>query len=124
VINLMTNQPKLRNVFLTDENVDGPIIRLARAKGVEIIRDVDTDIPCDIDHYDQCLFDYAIEHNYVIVTANIRDFEPKFYKYAETGKDQPGIVFITSKNLHNHFEVAEWLAELQFEDLANWIWRI
>jgi hypothetical protein len=56
----MTDQPVHVNIFLTDENVDGPAIEIARAMGVEIIRDVDTDVPCDIQLYDRCLTDFVV----------------------------------------------------------------
>jgi hypothetical protein len=113
-----------KNIFLTDENVDGPAIIIALAKSVDIIRDVDTDVPCDINDYDQCLFQYAIEHNYVLVTGNNRDFEWQFYKYAETGKDHPGLLLIQSKHNRSSYLIAEWLELLSDMDLTNTIFRI
>jgi hypothetical protein len=119
----MSDQPII-NTFLTDENVNGPAIEVARAKGVQIVRDVDLDIPCEIDDYDQCLFDYAVEHRYIVVTNNIKHFEPKFYKYAESGRDHPGLILIQPQHISSTFEIAEWLELLKDFDLTNRIERL
>jgi hypothetical protein len=113
-----------RNVYLTDENVNGPAIELARLRGVQVIRDVDTEIPCHIRDYDQCLFDYGIEHGFVVVTGNIRHFEPKFYAYAETGGDHPGLVLIRPEHRTSSVIIAEWLELWSDEDLTNRIVRL
>lgn len=109
----------IKNIFLTDENVHGPAIELARVWGAEIIRNVDVSIPCTIRDYDQCLFDYAIEHEYVIVTVNIKHFEPKFWKYAETGHDHPGMIFIRPEHRKSTEVIATWLALLSDTNLKN-----
>jgi hypothetical protein len=120
----MSIQPKRRNIYLTDENVDGPAIRLARLKyEVQILRDVDLDIPCDIDDYDQCLFEYAMEHGYILVTANIKDFEWRYYEYAET-HETPGIIFIQANYNRSSELIADWLGLWEEEDFTNRIGRI
>lgn len=108
------------NTFLTDENVDGPVITIAREMEVEsILRDVDLEVPCAIQDYDQCLTDYAVANGYVMVTANIRDFRPKY----EALPTHPGIIYITAKHRHNHLEIARRLRALQHEDLTDqFIW--
>jgi hypothetical protein len=116
---LMSEQPARKNIFLTDENVEGPAIEIARARAVEIIRDVDTDIPCDIDHYDQCLFDYAAANGYVLVTANRKDFDLKFFEYAKTHNSHPGLVLIHKNHRRSHYLIAEWLVLLSDEDMTN-----
>ena len=120
----MMPEPARTNVYLTDENVDGPAIRLARWLGIEIIRDVDTDMPCDIQDYDQCLFDYAVRHEYVLITTNIRDFEPKFYAFAQTGKDHPGLILIRSEHRSSSYLIAEWLALWADENFTNRMTRL
>jgi hypothetical protein len=113
-----------QNVYLTDENVDGPAVRLARGLGVEIIRDVDADVPCAIQDYDQCLFDYAVKRGYVLVTANIRHFEPKFYMFAQTGNDHPGLILIRREHRSSSYLIAEWLALWADEDFTNRLVRL
>ena len=121
----MADEPAHKNIYLTDENVHGPAIRLAQtALDVEIIRDVDTEIPCDIEDYDQCLFDYAATHGYVLVTTNIRDFEPKFFRFAETGKDHPGLILIRSEHRSSSRLIAEWLALWVDENFTNRMTRL
>ena len=112
------------NVYLADENVHGPAIRLALSLGVRIIRDVDIDVHCDVEDYDQCLFDYAVEQGYIIVTANVRDFEPKFYKFAESGEDHPGLILVRREHRRSTYLIAEWLALWSEEDLTNRLLRL
>jgi hypothetical protein len=118
------SQPTLQNIFLTDENVDDPAIELAIARDVQIIRDVDIDIPCEIHDYDQCLFDYAVEHNYVLVTNNTKDFEPKFWHYLASGQVHPGIIFIRNQHRSSSKIIAEWLKIYATEPCTNLARRI
>jgi hypothetical protein len=120
----VTDSPRRKNIFLTDENVDGPAVELAQRLGVTIIRDVDTDVPCEIQDYDQCLFDYAVEHGYIVVTANIKDFEPKFYTFAESGSDHPGLILIRSEHTSSSYLIAEWLALWDDRDFTNTVQRL
>jgi hypothetical protein len=120
----MSTEPARRNIYLTDENVHGPAIRLAMNKyGVQILRDVDLNIPCNIDDYDQCLFNYAMEQSYILVTANIQDFEWQYYRYAET-HETPGIIFIQPDHNRSSDLIADWLALWEEEDFRNRIGRI
>jgi hypothetical protein len=114
----------ISNIFLTDENVGGPAIRIARARGVQIIRDADLDLDCELDDYDQCLFEYAVENAYVLVTNNIKHFEPKFYKYAESGRDHPGLILIQNQHRSNSTLIADWLDLWSDFDFTNRIERI
>lgn len=120
----MAQESARTNIYLTDENVDGHAIRLARGLGVTIIRDVDTDVPCDIQDYDQCLFDHAVRHGYVLVTTNIQDFEPKFYAYAQTGEEHPGLILIRSEHRSSSYLIAEWLALWAEENFTNRMTRL
>jgi hypothetical protein len=117
----MSEQPSRRNVYLTDENVEGPAIELARAKyGLEIVRDVDLDIPCSSGvKYDECLFHYAVEHRYVLVTGNYKDFDYQFYEYVETHDDHPGLILIPRHHRRSHYLIADWLALCADEDMTN-----
>lgn len=120
----MSDQPRRRNIYLTDENVHGPAISLALAKyRLQILRDVDLDIPCDSDDYDECLFNYAMQQGYILVTANIKDFEWRYYRYAET-HETPGMIFIQAKHSRSSALIAEWLALWEAEDFMNRIGRI
>jgi hypothetical protein len=121
---VLSDSPHRKNIFLTDENVDGPAIELARVRGVDIVRNVDIELECELHDYDQCLFDYAVEHHCVLVTGNIKHFEPKVYKYAETGSDYPGIIFIHPDHQHSHYLIADWLELLKDEDMLNRVVRI
>jgi hypothetical protein len=115
------DKPTINNIYITDENVEGPAVDLARAKhNLVVIRDVDTDVPCPSKiKYDVCLFHYAIEHNYILVTGNHKDFEYQFYQYIETHDFHPGIVFIPRHSRRSHELIADWLALLVDEDLTN-----
>jgi hypothetical protein len=118
----------INNIFLADENVNGKAIEIAQAAGVQIIRDQDldrvADLNCTIQDYDQCLFDYAVANGYVIVTGNRVDFEPKFYQFAESGTDHPGLVLIRPEYHKNGTLIAEWLQLLADQNLTNKIERI
>jgi len=120
----MAREPVRANVFITDENVDGLAVRLAYGLGVEIIRDVDTDVPCVIQDYDQCLFDFAVGQGYILVTTNIRHFEPKFYEFARTGRDHPGLILIRSEHRSSSYLIAEWLALWADENFTNRMTRL
>lgn len=112
----MSDPFAITNTFLTDENVDGPVITIAREMEViSILRDVDLEVPCNIQDYDQCLTEFAVANGYVIVTANVRDFRPKY----EALSTHPGIIYITAHHRHNHLEIAKRLRALQHEDLMN-----
>ena len=112
----MTESFAVTNTFLTDANVDGPVITIARDMEVaSILRDVDLNLPCAIQDYDQCLTEFAVANGYVMVTANIRDFRPKY----EALPTHLGIIYITANHRHNHLEVAKTLCALRHEDLTD-----
>lgn len=117
---LVTESFAVTNTFLTDANVDGPVITIARDMEVtSILRDIDLNLPCAIQDYDQCLTDFAVANGYVIVTANIQDFRPKY----EVLATHPGIIYITANHRHNHLEIAKMLRALHHEDLTDqFIW--
>src|SRR5574341_1298949 len=108
-----------KNIFLADENVHGDAVRLARIWGVDVLRVVDLDIPCNSRDFDQCIFDYAVQHGYIVVTVNIKHFEPKFYQYAQGGEDHPGLVLINPDHRNDYYYIAEWLALLADENVTN-----
>jgi hypothetical protein len=61
---------KPKNIILADEDVNGPAIDLARRIwNIEIVRVVDVGLAHTDD---QIIFDYAIEHGYVLVSGNIK----------------------------------------------------
>jgi hypothetical protein len=114
-----------RITFYTDDDVDGPAIRWARNLGVAIVTSNEAG---NTGEYDETHFSYAVNHDYVLVTGNIKDFEPLFYAYAVSGLDHPGIVFIRSEIRTSSGFIAE---ELQIlfelgtrEEMKNRIVRI
>jgi hypothetical protein len=114
----MSERPARINTFLTDANVQGPAIRLALKLGVQrLIRDVDTDVPCEIQDYDQCLTDYAIQQGYILVTGNVDDFAPKYTRLEQ----HPGAAFITPHHHRSYYHIAEWLKLLEDQDMSNQI---
>jgi len=116
----LSEQPP-RNTFFTDENVSGTAISLARVFGAEIITTEEVGLRrAD----DLTLFDYAVEHGYVMVTVNVKHFDPLWYQFAATGRDHPGLVYIRRKHFHSHRLIAEWLALLADEPMTNRIWWI
>lgn len=118
------SDPEDRIIFYTDDDVHGQAVIRARKRGVEIVtsNEAGNRGADDIVH-----FAYAIEHGYVLVTGNMGDFEALFYEYAATGRDQPGMVCISSRirqkpnliagTLHLIYEVADR------EYMKNRIWR-
>ncbi len=113
---------KRKNIFLTDEDVNGPAIELARTIwGVEIVRAVDVGLARTDD---QTVFDYARERDYVLVSGNIKHHEPKFYQFAESGRDHPGLILIRKENRSSSYYTAEWLALCADENMTNRILRI
>jgi hypothetical protein len=107
--NFVSEPFAITNIFLTDENVDGPVITIAREMAViSILRDVDLEVPCDIQDYDQGLTDFALANGYVIVTANIRDFHPNMKHYQHIRKlssSQP----ITDITIYKSLKLCELL---------------
>jgi hypothetical protein len=110
----------IKNIYLTDENVDGDAIDYARRRyRLEIIRDVDIEVPCDHRDYDLCLFYYAIEHGYVLVTGNKKHFERRFYQYIADHDDHPGIVLILENHQRSSELIGDWLALWLDQDIRN-----
>jgi hypothetical protein len=117
----VTAQSSHLNIYLTDENVEGPAVELARAKyELDIVRDIDIDVPCPPrTKYDECLFHYAVEQRFVLVTGNYKDFDYQFYHYVETYDDHPGLILIPRHHRRSHHLIADWLAIWADEDLSN-----
>ena len=112
-------------IFYTDDDVHGRAIKMARQLGVQIVtaNEAGNRGARDPDH-----FAYALEHRYILVTGNVTDFEAIYYKWAESGEDHPGMVFIAA-DLRTSFErIAKELAFIHeagtVDDLKNRIWRI
>lgn len=111
--------------FYMDENVDGDEIRRARGAGVKLITAGEAG---NLGANDPAHFRYALEHDYVLVTANVRHFEALFYQWAETGRDHPGLVLISAKSVYRSGSVATEL-RLLYEAgnkayMRNRVWRI
>jgi hypothetical protein len=114
-----------RIVFYTDEDVNGPAIRIARDLGVEIVTANEARMRSadDPDH-----FAYAVERGYVLVTGNITDFAPMFRDWLAGGQDHPGIVYIYPHHRKNSRLIARELRTLYEagmpDDMKNQTWWI
>lgn len=93
--------------FYTDDNVDGPAIRIARELGVDIVTSDEADL---LGAEDLVHFRYALDHDYVLVTGNFKHFEPLFIEFLATGEDHPGMVFIRARHHKNSVLIAQTLA--------------
>jgi hypothetical protein len=109
----------MRKPILADENVPGPSIVRARQEGAIVLFARDLDIPCDDPDFDKCLFDYAIEFDYPLVTINRKDFDWRYYERSKSGLDHPGLIIITKEHHKNHEHIAILLALYADEDLTN-----
>jgi hypothetical protein len=111
--------------FYADDDVDGPAIRWARKLGILIVtsNEAGNSGARDSEH-----FSYAVEHGYVLITGNKKDYEPLFYEWAESGADHPGMIFIgpdirtSSGVIAEELQLLNELAGREF--MKNRIWRI
>jgi predicted nuclease of predicted toxin-antitoxin system len=113
-------------VFYTDDDVNGKAIKIARNRGVAILTTLEAG---RAGAEDDAHFAYAIEHNYIMVTANRLDFEDLFYEWAKTGKDHPGLILIGALLNQNPRRLADSLEEcfktaLSPEDFRNRLIRL
>jgi hypothetical protein len=114
--------PIVVNTFLTDENINGDAIELARKIwDVRIVRPVDVGL---MRTADMLLFEYAIREGYVLVTGNTRHFAPLVKRWIAEGNTHPGIVYITKKHRDNSHLIAQMLALYAAEPMTirtEWI---
>lgn len=110
----MTELPA--NTLYTDEDVDGGGIKLARKLGAQIVTAKDAGL---LTAGDPAHFEYAIEHNYIMVTGNIRDFDPLLREWQATRQGHPGMIYITPKHAKSSYLIAEWLALYTYESMEN-----
>ena len=104
------------NIFYADEDVDGGAIKIARNIGVEIITVNDAgNRTAD----DPTQFAYAVEHGYVFVTNNEKDFRPLYIELSINMEEHPGVIFIKSEHRKNSVLVARELKEQSEKELAN-----
>jgi hypothetical protein len=100
------SQEPIHNILFTDADVNGPAIEIAREMEVEIVRAADVELRKAAD---PVIFQYAFEHQYILVTGNIQDFAPMLKEWLETGEDHPGIIYITKKHRTNSQHIAEMM---------------
>ena len=112
-------------IFYIDDDVHGRAVRIARKKGVELITSNEAG---NSGADDKVHFAYALECNYVLVTANIKDFVPLFHEWLENGKEYPGMVVITSQHIKNAWLIADTLEIIwragSVGDMKNQIWWV
>ena len=110
-------------IFYIDDDVHGQAIRIARKKDVELVTSNEAG---NSGADDSVHFAYAIEHGYILVTANIKDFVPMFTEWLEGGNEHPGMVVITSQRIKIAWLIANTLEIIQhagnIEDIKNQIW--
>lgn len=111
------------NTLYTDTDVNGRAIRAARQKtpGIKLVTAAEAGMlyADDLDH-----FTYAIQHGYVLVTANIQDFRPLYVDWLAGGREHPGIVFITPDESRHSSYLAEMLvliAGIPMQNREEWI---
>jgi hypothetical protein len=92
------SEQSIRNILFTDADVDGPAIKLAGEWDVEIVRAADVRLRTAPD---PIIFEYALEHGYVVVTGNIQDYAPLVKAWLASGETHPGIICITKKHRTN-----------------------
>jgi hypothetical protein len=95
-----------RITFYADDDVNGPAIQWAKSLGIQIVSSNEAD---NRGAHDPIHFSYAIEHNYVIVTGNKKDYEPLYFEWAESGADHPGMVLIGPDNRNSSGYIAQEL---------------
>jgi hypothetical protein len=109
-----------RVIFYTDDNVDGPAIRIARARGVALVTSHEVGL---LGAPDPQHFDHAIEHGYVLVTVNTVDFRPLYEARLAQGKHHPGVLFIKPEHYKNSGLIADeltfWYEAGTVDDLKN-----
>jgi uncharacterized protein DUF5615 len=68
---------------------------------------------------DADIFAYAVEHDAVIVTGNIKDFRPLVFRWLQSGGAFAGIIYIKPEHQKNAALIAQRLVELAARDLSN-----
>ena len=104
--------PEDNIIFYTDDDVHGGAIHIARENGVDLITSNEAGL---LGAHDPVHFAHATENDYVLVSANIRDFKPLFDEWVAGGNAHPGMVLITSKHQKNAVHIARKLSEIQTE---------
>lgn len=102
------------NTFYADDDINRIGLRMARNRGVTIVTSDEAGLSgADDDIH----FSYAIEHGYVLVTANIQDFRPMVDEWLEQHDDFPGIVYVNGLANQRPKAIADGLVRLQLADL-------
>lgn len=102
---------------MTDIDVDGPALEIAQAAfGVRIVRAVDCDLS-GVD--DEIVFEYAVQHGYVMVSRNVADYNAIATRWAREGKPHPGLLLVGRKIYKNSHLIAAQLALYARQELAN-----
>ncbi len=103
----------------------GKAARVARKRGVQVITSNEAG---NLGAADDIHFAYAIERNYVLVTANIGDYLPLFNQWLAEGKTHPGLVLVSSAHIKNYILIANELQLIAIagtpEDIRNGTWWI
>jgi hypothetical protein len=105
-------------VLLIDENVTAdalpivrgldPQVRMVTAGEAGLAHTPDADI-----------FGYAVEHDMLIVTGNIKDFRPLVLRWLQSGGEFAGIIYVKPEHQKNAALIAQKLVELAARDLSN-----
>lgn len=103
----------------------GKVARVARKRGIQVITSHEAG---NLGANDDIHFAYAVEHNYVLVTANIVDYLSLFNQWLAEGKTHPGLVLINSEHIKNYILIANELQLVALagepEDMRNRTWWI
>jgi predicted nuclease of predicted toxin-antitoxin system len=109
--------------YLLDENVHKPDTIVARCAAVEIdvIRVHQIDLDQTDDHE---IFRYAMDHGFIVVTGNIRDFRPNQKWWIDQGNEFPGVIYLSTVHYRNVEAIVLKIIEVEenyhHTDLREW----
>jgi len=121
----MEDNDKKIVLFYTDEDVNGKAIKIARNMGVELVTANEAGLSGEDD---PAHFKYAIEHDYVIVTRNVKHFSPLHYQWIAAGNNHPGMILVTGNRGKNAMSLAHAMLDIQkthtpdsFRNHVEWV---
>jgi hypothetical protein len=111
----MTDQPP-GNTFLTDEHINPRAVAIARQYGAQVITVFEAGLT---QTDDAIIIDYAIEHQYIMVTGNRDDYVPVYYVRSREGLEHPGLLIVYGLRLGHWKYIGEMIALYSGESMTN-----
>src|SRR5687767_8376124 len=94
--------------LLLDAQISGRVAEALRALGHDVLTAAEIGVG---DAPDPVVWEAAIAQQRVLVTFNIRDFQPLYHHYWAAGTHHPGLVLISTTTLSNS-EIGEMVRAL------------